>query len=425
MQYINKDLGSFGLHLIKTDKFKTVTVRVVFHTPIKKEEITMRNILSDILLQSSKDYESRRDLTIKAEELYAADISTNNQRVGNYIVSSFLLQILNDKYTEAGNMEESIKFLSEIIFNPDVKDNKFKTEKLDVVKNNANVALNSLKEDASSYSLIRLVEAFDKSSPVSYRMTGYLEDLETITEENLYRYYQKMIDNDLVDIFIVGDFDATEMTQIIKKYFKFKKLKKNKEPYRLECRKCNSRRLFAKEKIDNTQSKLAIACPTNKLTDYERNYPIVLANLILGGGTDSKLFKEVREENSLCYTVHSFFNKMDGLLYITAGIDKKNATKTVELITKDLIDMKKGRFTERDITIAKEFYNTAQEEIEENEYRIINEYLARELLGVDPVEERIEKMNKVTKQEIVKVSKKIGMDTVFLLEGVKKWGRLS
>ena len=37
-------------------------------------------------------------------------------------------------------------------------------------------------------------------------MTGYLEDLETITEENLYRYYQKMIDNDLVDIFIVGDF---------------------------------------------------------------------------------------------------------------------------------------------------------------------------------------------------------------------------
>lgn len=419
MQYTNKDLGSFGLHLIKTDKFKTITMRVVFHTPIIKEDITMRNILSDILLQSSKEYDSRRNLTIKAEELYAADITTNNQRVGNYIVTSFLLQILNDKFTEKGNMEESIKFLSEIIFNPDVTDNKFKTEKLGIVKNNATVALNSLKEDASSYSLIRLTEAFDKTSPISYRMTGYLEDLEKITEDNLYSYYQRMIDNDLVDIFIVGDFNETEMTQIIKKYFKFKKLKKGKEPYQLECRKCNSRRLFAKETIDNNQSKLAIACPTNKLTTYERNYPIVLANLILGGGTDSKLFKEVREENSLCYTIHSFFNKMDGLLYITAGIDKKNALKTVELITKDLTDMKKGKFTERDISIAKEFYNTAQEEIEENEYRIINEYLARNLLAVDPLEERLEKMSQVTKQEIVKVSKKIGMDTVFLLEGVK------
>lgn len=419
MQYISKDLGSFGLHLIKTDKFKTVTMRVVFHTPIKKEEITTRNILSDILLQSSKEYENRRDLTIKAEELYAADITTNNQRVGNYIMTSFILQTLNDKYTESGNMEESIKFLSEIIFNPDVSDNRFKTEKLDIVKNNATVALNSIKEDASSYSLIRLAEAFDKASPVSYRMTGYLEDLDQITEASLYDYYQSMINNDLVNIFIVGDFDETEMVQTVRKYFKFKKLKKHKESYFIEARKCNNRRLFAKEKIENTQSKLAIACPVNKLSDYERKYPLVLANLIFGGGTDSKLFKEVREENSLCYTIHSFFNKMDNILFITAGIDRSNALRTVELISKDLLDIKKGKFTERDIAIAKEFYSTAQEEITENEHRIINEYLSRELLGIDPVEKRIEKMNKVTKQEIVKASKKIGMDTVFLLEGVK------
>ena len=106
MQYIKKDLGSFKLHLIKTDKFKTVTLRVVFHSPIKKEEITIRNILTDILLQSSKEYNSRRDLTIKAEDLYAADITTNNQRVGNYIVSSFILQVLNDKYTEKNKLDE-------------------------------------------------------------------------------------------------------------------------------------------------------------------------------------------------------------------------------------------------------------------------------------------------------------------------------
>lgn len=419
MQYINKDLGSFGLHLVKTNKFKTVTIRVVFHTPIKKEEITLRNVLTDILLQSSKEYDSRRSLTIKAEELYAADITTNNQRVGNYIVSSFILQTLNDKYTEKGNLDASIAFLNEIIFNPDVTNNKFRTDKLDVVKTNAQVALNSIKEDASSYSLMRLAEAFDKDSPISYRMTGYLEDLEKITEENLYKYYQKMIDNDLVDIFVVGDFEETEMIQIIKKYFKFKKLKKGKGKYQLEIRKCNSKRLFAKETTDNTQSKLAIACPVNKLTEYERNYPLVLANLILGGGTDSKLFKEVREANSLCYTIHSMFNKMDNLLVIAAGIDKDNATKTVELITKELKDLKKGKFLEKDIETAKEFYFTALEEVEENEHRIINEFLSRELLGIDSLEKRREKMSKVTKQEIVKASKKIGMDTIFLLEGVK------
>ena len=51
------------------------------------------------------------------------------------------------------------------------------------------------------------------------------------------------------------------------------------------------------EKIDNSQSKLSIACRCNDLSDYERNYVITLYNVILGGGCDSKLFKEVREKN--------------------------------------------------------------------------------------------------------------------------------
>lgn len=419
MKYTKKDLGSFNLHLIKTKKFKTTMIRVVFHTPIKKNEITKRNILSDILLQSSKKYDSRRNLTIASEELYAADVSTSNQRLGNYLFTNFTLQVLNDKYTEEGNLEKAVEFLSEIIFSPDINNEEFKKEKLDIVKVNTVVALNSLKEDATSYSLIRMAEAYDKESPISYRMTGYLEDLELITTKNLYETYQKMIENDYVDIFVVGNYDDVEMLAIIKKYFKFKKIKKQKEPYILKEKKCRKRRLFAKETIENTQSKLSIACPIKKLTNYERDYPLLLANLIFGGGTDSKLFQNVREKNSLCYSIHSFINKFDNLLVISSGIDKKNFNKTVELITENLMNMKKGKFTEKDIKIAKEFYSSAAKEVEESEYRMIHEVLMQEILGIEPIDIRAKKMNQVTKQEIVKVCKKINMDTVFLLEGVK------
>ena len=151
MKYTKKDLGSFGMHFINTDKFKTITVKVVFHTPIEKELITKRNVLTDILLQSSKKYETRRNLTIKAEDLYAADVSTNNQRLGNYILTSFILQVLNDKYTEENNFEKAIEFLSEIILNPDVDDKGFKEEKLGIVKNNTKIGIDSIKEDASNY----------------------------------------------------------------------------------------------------------------------------------------------------------------------------------------------------------------------------------------------------------------------------------
>ena len=264
-----------------------------------------------------------------------------------------------------------------------------------------------------------MAEVYDQNSPISYRMVGYSEDLDMITENNLYETYQKMINNDYIDIFVVGNFNNREVLALVKKYFKFKSIKKKKASYYLKEHIPRKKRLFAGEEIDNTQSKLGIACSLNKLTDYERNYPLVLANLILGGGVDSKLFKDVRERNSLCYTIRSFVNKLDSLLVITAGIDRENYPKTVNLITRNLNDLKKGKFSDRDIEIAKEFYYTSIEELEEDEYRIIAEFMMEEIMGLDPIVERLKKMSKVNKREIVRVLKKITMDTVFLLEGVK------
>jgi len=419
MEYIKKDLGSYKLHLIKTDKFKSITVKVSFHRVIKKNEITIRNILSDMFMQSSKKYNSKRELTIKAQDLYAAGLRTTNSRLGNYINTDFYLTVLNDKYTEDGNFASSLEFLGEIIFNPDVENGKFNEEKLDIVKSTCRSALNSIKEDASNYSLIRMAEAFGEGEPISYRMMGYLEDLDNITGTSLYEFYLDMIKNDFVDIFVIGDVDIKEATDLIKMYFKFDILKKLKMPFMVDEKKPRRSKLVFNEKIDNTQSKLAIGCRINGLSEYERNYPLTLFNVIFGGCSDSKLFKEVREENSLCYTIYSITNKLDNVLLIRAGIDKENYKKTVSLIEKNLKDMCNGKFDETDILMAKEYYNTALEEIEDSQSKIINNYLMMELINTDDIDVKREKMSKVTKSEIVKVAKKVTIDTIFCLEGVR------
>ena len=419
MNYTKKDLGSFRLHLIKTNKFKTITMKVLFHTPIKKEDITKRILLSDILLQSSKKYESKRSMTIEAEELYSASISTGNQRLGNYIFTSFNLQVLSDKYTEEGNLEKAIEFLSEILFYPNIKQQAFLKDKLDLAKYNAVVNISTMKENTSNYSLIKLLENYDQASPISYQMLGYLDDLEKIDEKNLYETYLKMIDNDYVDIFVVGDYDSKKMVSIIKKYYKFKKVKKEKDSYYLPLKKPRKKRQFIKEAISNTQSKLSIALPIMKLTPYERDYALTLANLIYGGGPDSKLFHNVREKNSLCYTINSFVSKLDNLMVVTAGIDKTNYEKTVSLITSNLLDLKKGKFTDKDIKVAKEIYDTSLEEIEESPISMINEALSETIFDVEEINIRKEKISKVRKSDITRVLKKINMDTIFLLEGVK------
>ena len=417
MEYIKKDLGSYNLHLIKTNQFKTITVRIAFRSPVVKDEITLRNVLCDMFLQSSGKYPSKRELTIAAQELYAADIETHNSRLGNYNNLDVYLTVLHDKYTEEGNFKSALEFLNEIVFHPDVCNQKFSSEKLEIVKSTMRSNLSSLKEDGASYSLLRLFEVMDKTRVSSYRMVGYLEDLDKVTPETLYQYYQKMIHSDMVDVFVIGDIDFKEMTEMIRQFIPIKTVKRQKIPYLLDDVRPRVKRMFEKEKIDTSQSKLAIGCRCYKLSSYERNYVLTLYNIILGGSGDSKLFKEVREKNSLCYVINSVPNKLDLLVLIRAGIDKENYSKTLELIDKQLQSMRKGNFSDDEIKVAKEYFCTALDEVMDNPNRILDNYYMMELLGTDDLEEKRHKIMGVSKADIIKVAKKIKMDTVFLLEG--------
>ncbi|MBQ3422082.1 MAG: insulinase family protein, partial [Romboutsia sp.] len=234
MKYITKNLRTCKLHIIKTKKFKTITVRINFRSPIVKNEITMRNILAEMFTQSSKNYKTKRDLTIKAQDLYSVGVNTTTNRLGNYTNLNFFLNVLNDKYTEKDNFIEAFNFFTDIIFNPDVEDNKFNKERLDIVKDLCRKTLLSLKEDPASYSVLRMYESIDSNSPISYRMVGYLNDLDKINESNLYEYYLKMLNNDLVDIFVIGDVKETEIIKLVKEKIKFKTLKKERVPYILK-----------------------------------------------------------------------------------------------------------------------------------------------------------------------------------------------
>ena len=79
--------------------------------------------------------------------------------------------------------------------------------------------------------------------------------------------------------------------------------------------------------------------------------------------------------------------------------------------------MRKGKFEDRDIQVAKEYFCTALDEVEDSPSRIMDNYYMMELIGTDTISEKRRKIMGVTKQEIMKVAKKVKMDTVFLLEG--------
>ena len=417
MQYTKKDLGSYNLHFIKTDNYKTITVKIYFRERINKDTITKRNFLNSMLFLSCKDYPTKREMTLKSQELYAATVTYNSRRLGNYLDSIYTLKVLNDTYTEEDNFKNSLSFFSSILLNPNIENKAFKENDFNVIHSRMKSNLEGLEDDKASYATVRLLDEIDKDSSVSIRTIGYLEDLENITKENLYDYYLYMINHDLIDIFVLGDIDVDEVSKMIQDDFKIETFKRKNDDLHLNVCERNKPK-YIEEVVDAKQSQLALALSLKDLTPYERNYPLTLYNIILGGGDNSFLFQEVREKASLAYYIGSTPNKCDDLILIRSAVTPTMENKAIALIKKQIKRLKSADFTNDDVKKAKEYFTTALDDMLESPLEIIDCYYMMEILGVDDFKTKREKMLMVTKEEIVEVAKKVSIHTIFCLKGV-------
>ncbi len=417
MKYVKKEFGSYNLHMIHTDKFKTITIEIIFQNKIEKKKITITNFLASMLSYSTKKFPTKNSLMLQMQDLYSVKLFPSCYRIGKCYNVDFNMCFLNEKYTEIGMYEKSLELLKNIIFDPNVNFDSFDETSFNIVKNDEKSQIERIKEDPRKYSIIRMLQSLNEKEVFSYSEYGYINDLEKITPNNLYQFYKEFINNSVIDIFIVGNIDFKETENLIKDKFKFrifKKYKINPVLNNIIARK-KTQIIFEKEKT--LQSKLSIGCVINNMTKFEREYVLNIYNLILGATADSKFFKNIREKYSICYYISSIGNKLDNLLIITSGINKENFDKTFSLIKKEMNDIQNGIFTDEEIENAKKYYLSLLEEALDNPNQIISSYYAMDLWEVDSLEKRKVEINKVTREDVINFSKKIYIDTVFLLGG--------
>ncbi len=419
MNYELINMGAYNLHLVKTNRFKTITVEVDFRREIQKEDITKRAVLKEVLLNSNKNYRTERELIIESENLYDLKLVASSARMGNYTNISFKTRFLDEKYTEKNMNEESIAFLMDIIFNPNIDNGSFNEEVVNKCKNRMEKSIKSLKDSKLKYTLFKLLENVE-DKPYSYNSYGYLEDLEKIDGKVLYDYYKDMINNDFIDIFVVGDFDSIEIKELIKKYFKARTYHRTKTNIIVEELPIIKKIIEQSEEDNVNQTQFTILCGINNLTEFERKYVIKVYSELLGGSSNSILFDTVREKNSYAYYVNADVKSYDNILLIYSGIEPGNKNEVFKLIKKCLIDIEKGNFTDDMLNNAKETLVGGIKASLDSPSGIINNYFAKILVGTDDFEERIENFKKVTKEDVINVSKKINIYSTYTLEGVKQ-----
>ena len=185
MEYKQIDKRSYKLHLIKTDKFKTITVRCIFKEKINKEEITIRNFLFELLLSSCKKYPSKRNFSIAKQELYDLNLYGNNTRIGNTFSTEISISMLENKYINDDITEKGLEFLKEVIFNPNLEDNKDFRNNFNITKNYLLSYIKQGYDYPKSYSYMRLKNLMGEDYSFSYNMDGNIKDLEEITLTSL------------------------------------------------------------------------------------------------------------------------------------------------------------------------------------------------------------------------------------------------
>jgi predicted Zn-dependent peptidase len=421
MDYNKFKLGAYNLHVIKTNRFKTISIEVYFRREIKKEETTIRHFLSKILIQSTKNYPTLKQLVIEKQNLYNASIISNVGGIGNSSFLCFKLNVLNDTYTEEGNFKKAAKLFFDVIFNPNVDNNKFDFKSFSNTKEQVEADIKAEKENIVKYAIRRMLNNMNEKLPLSFRLDGYLEDLDKITEENLLNYYQQVINSDLVDIFVLGDVDINEIKKLIVEYVKINTIKKPMKNIILNPLKYRRRaKKVMEEEKDIDQAHLVLGFDLYDITDFERKYVLPIYNSIIGGNADSRLFNIVREKHSLAYTTFSGIKSLSSFFFIYSGINKENYEKALRLIRKQLKEIEKGNFDDKEIEKGQKEYINSTKNMEDSDEDIISTYLLKEIAGTDLLEEKVKKIKKVTKNDVIKISKKVKLNTIFLLHGGNK-----
>lgn len=418
MKYDKIFMGSYNLHFINTKKFKTNTIEIDFRTKIN-DDITIRNLLKMVLLDSNANYKTERELVKETEKLYDLKLISSTSRIGTNSNIAFKMKFLDEKYTEAGMNEESILFLINLIFNPNVIDNSFNENVVNKCKEKLKKSIISLRDNKLKYALLKLFETTE-NMPYSKSSFGSLEELEKIDGKKLYEYYKNMLKNDIIDVFVVGNMDIEKIKELFREKFKIETFKKNNPSVLVEELPSRKKIETYKEYDDVNQTQLTILCSLHDLSDYERKYVIRIYNEILGGSSNSMLFENVREKNSLCYYINSDVKPYDNILFIYSGVGNENVDKATKLIKKTMRDIENGNISDEVFNSAKETITSGIIASMDNPSGIINTYYAHELVGSELSEERIENFNKVTKEDVVNVSKKISFYSMLTLEKGEK-----
>lgn len=394
------------VHFIKTNKFKDIIVSVRFLSDLQNRKASARAILAAMLCDRSMKYNTKALMAEKCDQCYGASVSAKTLVYGSKQVIEFKLTMINEKYAQSSLFEKQIDFLKELIFNPWInEDGTFKDALIREAKDNLKALVDRKKDNPSSCAMDEACQLMGKDQPLAISNIGTKEILDSIRSEELTEEYKSMLQNDIPEVFVVGDFDEEKAEKLIKAKLPLHySNKKGKVAYQT----CCAEELNEEKKRAISQTTCVILALTNTTIEDEDYWAMRVANSLFGQLPTSFLFQEVREKRSLCYSIYSSMLAYDGVLAVICGIDAKRKKEVLDCIDTQLRRVQSGDFNEEDLNpVKKMMCNSILSSVDDGNSMINLAYQNVLLNQNETLDKIVEKIKSITKQDVIEAFSKV------------------
>jgi predicted Zn-dependent peptidase len=411
-------MPGYDLHLLPTNKFKNITISLKLQNTLDEKTVAKRTLLSFMLTTGTEKYPSTQELSKYLESMYGMKLGANVVTKGKSHIININSICINQEYLpyKEDLIQQQIQLLNDIFFKPNASKMAFNQTMFERKKKELVERLINNQDDKFYYSLEKMFEYMGKGTCLGISSHGNIEDIKKIENEELFSYFKECIKNDQKHIYVVGNVDES-IVHVFENCLSFEKNNSIFESvYSFEKNRKDLLEII--EKQDVTQAKLNMGYRISVNYNHQNHYAFVVFNAIFGGMSQSKLFKVVREKNSLCYYISSSYDAFNGVMVITAGIEGKDYHQTVQLIKEQLKEMQDGCFDQDDIDTAKLMIKNSMKKTNDEPLSQVAVQYNRDITEKKETNEQyLEKIENVTYQDIVDVCQNIELDTIFLLKG--------
>lgn len=387
---------------IKINKWTNSVIYFVFRQNFDNYNAVSHNIMTTLLVDTSLKYPDKRSTKFKLEELYNAKLHTESDIYHNSLVTTISIDSLSDKYSEEGNVLNSVKYLIDIIYKHNLNDKKLFNNLVSLIKDE----YKSNMCDSNFYAYVNFIMGLSNSLAKKYFKYNY-ENIKNIGINDILDSYKNMI-NSLTDIVIVGDV-GDEVLELVNNIPLNNNIKYNSfdikyYPYKKSVDKFNCSASFTKILY--------------KIKDFnrEKDHVFLVYQYILGGSPNSILFDVIREKNSLCYGINAYIKPVISSMIVSSKINRNNYLKYRELLD-DIINNFSKYITLEMLENSKEYFKNIYNNYQDSHDNIYVEELKNIIYG-NSIEDRILLIDNITIDDVIAFSKRIILEDEYYLEGV-------